>query len=410
MTSSLIALGTTAYRRLAIAMGISGFATFSLLYSVQPLLPNLSNEFGVSAETASLAVSLATLPLAFGILVATAISDRHGRRPLMIAALAIGAGCSLLTAAAPTWSLLLATRFLTGLALAGLPAVAMAYLSEEVEAPAIGPAMGLYIAGSAMGGMVGRLAVAFLSSSLGWRPALLILAIIGIAAAGAFWALAPKSRGFTPRRESLGRFLRGYRDIAADRILALLCLEGFLLMGAFIAIYNYLAYRLVAAPYALSEAQVGAVFLLYILGSASSAWFGRIAGRRGVRWTFPWPLLIMLAGIALTLAAPLVLILAGIGLITAGFFGTHSVASSWVSRRALDRSAHAGALYLFCSYAGSSLFGSLGGIPWSNAGWPGVVLFTGGLCVAGLFLAWPLVRSTPLRDPRQPAVGQSLPG
>lgn len=410
MSPDPITLGTPAYRRLAVAMTVSGFSTFSLLYSVQPLLPNLSAQFAVSAETASLAVSLATLPLAFGILVATAIADRHGRRPLMIAALAIGALFSLLTALAPTWPLLLVTRFLTGLALAGLPAVAMAYLAEEVEPAAIGPAMGLYIAGSAMGGMVGRLAVAFLSSSLGWRQALLALALVGIVAAGLFWALAPKSRGFTPRRESLGRFLEGYRDIARDRILALLCLEGFLLMGAFIAIYNYLAYRLVAPPYGLSEAEIGAVFLLYILGSASSALFGRIAGRRGVRWTFPWPLLMMIGGIALTLAAPLWVILAGIGLITAGFFGTHSVASSWVSRRAFDRSAHAGALYLFCSYAGSSLFGSLGGIPWSNAGWPGVALFTGGLSIIGLLIAWPLVRSVPLRDPRQPQRGQSLPG
>ena len=64
---------------------------------------------------------------------------------------------------APNWPTLLALRALTGLTLSGVPAVAMAYLADEMDRSAIGLAMGLYIAGSTLGGMGGRLGVAALA-------------------------------------------------------------------------------------------------------------------------------------------------------------------------------------------------------------------------------------------------------
>src|SRR5688500_12281474 len=79
----LIHIGTPEYRRLAIAMVAAGLATFSLLYNVQPLLPVFSSAFDVSAESASLAVSIATGPMAVGILVAGWLADAIGRRRVM---------------------------------------------------------------------------------------------------------------------------------------------------------------------------------------------------------------------------------------------------------------------------------------------------------------------------------------
>ena len=78
------AKGTPAYRRLTLAMLFAGFSTFSLLYSVQPLLPEFARDFDLTAEAASLAVSLATGPLAVAILSAGLVSDRIGRRPIMV--------------------------------------------------------------------------------------------------------------------------------------------------------------------------------------------------------------------------------------------------------------------------------------------------------------------------------------
>ena len=379
-----IAKGSAEYRRLTLAMLFAGFSTFSLLYSAQPLLPLFAKDFRLTAEAASLAVGLATGPLAVGILFAGALSDRIGRRPMMVAAMFLAGGFSLATAAAPGWYSLLALRFATGVALAGVPAVAMAYVSEEVDHASVGSAMGLYIAGSAFGGMSGRLGVSLLTDIAGWRGAVAAVGVAGLVMAEAFRRLAPESREFVRSAPSVGETVRGFAGLFRDRAMILLFAEAFVLMGVFVSIYNYAGFRLMAQPYGLGHAAVGAIFLLYLLGSWSSAWFGGLAGRIGRRRVFWVPVVLLIAGVALTAAQPLALVVAGIGIVTIGFFGAHSIASAWVGRRALRQRGQAAALYLFFYYAGSSVLGSLGGIAWTKAGWPGVAWYCGALGVLAL--------------------------
>ncbi|TCP91641.1 YNFM family putative membrane transporter [Sphingomonas sp. PP-CE-1A-559] len=395
-----IAIGTPAYRRLTLAMLFAGFSTFSLLYSVQPLLPLFAAQFGLTAEGASLAVSLATGPLAIGILFAGFVSDRVGRRPLMIAAMFAAGALTLAAAVVPVWSGLLVLRFLTGVALAGVPAVAMAYVAEEVDAGSVGAAMGLYIAGSALGGMAGRLVVSVVADLEGWRWALAAVGVAGLAMAEAFRRLAPLSRNFTP---SVGRpraLLRSAGSLFTDRAMPLLYLEAFLLMGVFVTIYNYAGFRLMSPPYSLSQAAVGGVFLLYVLGSVSSAKFGTLAGRLGRRKVFWIPVVLLIAGVALTAMTPLVLVIAGIAVVTIGFFGAHSIASAWVGRRAQvaggGSRGQAAAFYLFFYYMGSSVLGSAGGFAWTHAGWPGVTAFCLLLGVAALVIGLVLRTVPPL--------------
>jgi YNFM family putative membrane transporter len=391
--------GSAAYRRLTLAMLFAGFSTFSLLYSVQPLLPEFARDFHLSAEAASLAVSLATGPLAVAILFAGLISDRIGRRPIMVWAM-YGAGVlTLLTAVAPGWHAILALRLMTGLALAGVPAVAMAYVSEEVDAGSVGAAMGLYIGGSAIGGMAGRIGVSLVTAAAGWHWALGVDGTLGIVMAEGFRRLAPESRAFVAQRGSIGALARGAAGLFRDAALPLLYIEAFLLMGVFVTVYNYVGFRLMAPSYGLGQAEVGAIFLLYILGSISSAWFGALAGRLGRRRVFWLPIVLLIAGLAATALAPLWLIVGGIALVTIGFFGAHSIASAWVGRRAAANRGQAAALYLFFYYMGSSVLGSAGGIAWTRAGWGGVALFCAALAVAALALGARLRRIPPLAAP-----------
>lgn len=390
------AKGSAGYRRLTLAMLFAGFSTFSLLYSVQPLLPIFAQRFGVNAEGASLAVSLATGPLAIGILFAGAVSDRWGRRPMMVAAMFLAGLFSLATAVAPDWTTLLALRFATGVALAGVPAVAMAYVAEEVDAGSVGSAMGLYIAGSAIGGMAGRLGVSLIADIADWRWALGIVGLAGLAMAEAFRRLAPESRGFIKRTHRRGSVWRATATLFSDRALPLLYAEAFLLMGVFVTIYNYAGFRLLAPPYSLGHAAVGAIFLLYLLGSVSSAWFGGLAGRLGRRLVFWAPVVLLIAGVLLTATIPLWGVILGIAAVTVGFFGAHSIASAWVGRRARENRGQGAALYLFFYYAGSSVLGSAGGVAWTRAGWPGVTLFCLLLGVAALVIALLLRRVAPL--------------
>lgn len=167
-------------------------------------------------------------------------------------------------------------------------------------------------------------------------------------------------------------------------------------MGTFVTTYNYIGYRLLEPPYSLSQTQVGAIFAVYLLGTGSSAWVGNLAGRLGRRKVFWATTAIMLAGLLLTLMRPLPLIITGIAILTAGFFGAHSIASSWVGLRARHSKAQASALYLFFYYVGSSVIGSCGGLFWSASGWRGVVEFTGSLLILALLISLRLTALQPL--------------
>jgi len=394
MPSRLIA-GTPAFRRLNLALFAAGFSTFAILYCVQPLLPEFSREFQVSAAISSLSLSLSTGLLAVSMLVAGSLSEVWGRKPVMVASLLASALLTLLSAAAPNWTGLLLTRMLIGITLSGLPAVAMAYVSEEVDSKSIGLAMGLFIGGNAIGGMAGRIIGGALTDFGSWRLAVGLIGAIGLISAIAAWRSLPPSVHFQPRRADPRDLLRSLGAHLRDPGLRALFAEAFLLMGGFVTLYNYLGYRLTEPPYSLSQTAIGAIFSAYLIGTLSSAWIGELAGRLGRRRVLWAMIAIMLAGVALTLFQNLALILAGIVAVTFGFFGGHSIASSWVGNRAAGAKAQASALYLFCYYLGSSAIGTLGGVFWTHWGWAGVSGLVSLLLLAALILALRLMALPP---------------
>jgi YNFM family putative membrane transporter len=387
--------GTPAFRRLNLALFAAGFSTFAILYCVQPLLPEFSREFHISAAVSSLSLSLSTGLLAVAMLLAGSLSEVWGRKPVMIASLLASAVLTLLSAAAPNWPSLLLVRMAIGITLSGLPAVAMAYVTEEVEPKSIGLAMGLFIGGNAIGGMAGRIISGVLTDLGSWRLAIGLIGALGLAAALAAWRSLPASAHFQPRQADLRDLLRSLAEHLRDPGLCGLFAEAFLLMGGFVTMYNYLGYRLTEPPYSLSQTAIGAIFAAYLIGTLSSAWIGELAGRLG-RQRVLWAMIaIMLAGVALTLFNSLALILCGIVAVTFGFFGAHSIASSWVGSRAIHAKAQASALYLFCYYAGSSAMGTLGGVFWTSQGWPGVAGLVAALLLAAITIAFWLIRVPP---------------
>ncbi|MCO7610230.1 MFS transporter [Pseudomonas chlororaphis] len=388
--------GTPLFMRTVLALFSGGFATFALLYCVQPMMPLLSTEFSINAAQSSLILSVATAMLAIGLLITGPISDRIGRKPVMLTALLAAALCTIASALMPSWHGVLLMRALVGLSLSGLAAVAMTYLSEEIHPQHIGLAMGLYIGGNAIGGMSGRLITGVLIDFVSWHTAMLVVGGLALIAAAVFWRILPESRNFRPRSLHPRSLLDGFTMHFRDAGLPWLFLEAFLLMGAFVTLFNYIGYRLLAEPYHLSQALVGLLSVVYLSGIYSSAKIGALAdqlGRRRVLWA---TIVLMLAGIALTLLAPLALVLIGMLLFTFGFFGAHSVASSWIGRRATKAKGQASSLYLFSYYAGSSIAGTAGGVFWHLAGWNGIGLFIGALLLGALLIAMKLAKLPPL--------------
>jgi MFS transporter, YNFM family, putative membrane transport protein len=385
--------GTPELRRANLALFVAGLATFAMLYCTQPLLPVFSTEFGVTPAVASLSLSLATGTLAVALILAGTFSEVWGRVPIMTASLVLSSLLMVLAACSPGFAALLMLRAVQGVALAGLPAVAMAYLAEEVHPEHAGFTVGLYIAGNSVGGLAGRVLSGVLTDTFSWRVALGSLGLACVIASFAFWRILPRSTRFRPRPLIARNLLASLGGHLADRDLLRLYAIGAMLMGGFVALYNYIGYHLLGAPYELSQAAVGWIFVLYLLGTFSSAWMGRLAdslGRARVLWI---GMAIMLCGVGITLASSLGVIVAGMAVLTFGFFGGHSIASGWVGQRALTARAQASALYLLCYYLGSSIGGSAGGLAYSYAGWPGLVAMVAGLLILALISAAQLTLS-----------------
>jgi YNFM family putative membrane transporter len=396
MSHPPISAGTAEFRRINRAMVFGGFSTFALLYCVQPLMPLLARDFALTPAQSSLALSAATGALAVSLLGSSVLSERYGRKPLMAGSMFAGGILTLLAAFAHSYGQLLVLRALLGLLLGGMPALAMAYLSEEIDGPSLGHSMGLYIGGSAFGGMAGRVMSSFISDFYDWRVAVGAMGVAGLYAAWEFKRSLPPSRRFRQGQGGLRALVGGTIKHMGDSGLPWLFCLSFLLMGCFVSMYNYIGYRLLAPPYGLRQSAVGAMSVLYLLGIFSSVWAGKLAdrlGRRNVLWIV---MAAMLAGLLLTLAAPLALVVVGVGLFTFGFFASHSVASSWVGRRARPPQALASALYLFFYYLGSSVVGWLAGVLWAHGGWAGVVSLLGAILAAALAIALRLRGLAPL--------------
>jgi MFS transporter, YNFM family, putative membrane transport protein len=394
-------VGDPGYKRIAVALFAAGVATFALLYSTQALLPELARAFSLSAAQSTLSLSSTTVGLGAALLGTGALSELLGRTRLIHLSLTASAFVALACAFAPSWDVLLALRLVQGITLAGLPAVATAYLREETHPGAYARAAGMYIGGTALGGMTGRLITGAVASAAGWRWALAAIAVLGLSSAVIAALTLPRSRNFAPapaRASYLAAMMR--RALSDPGLLALYAI-GACSMGAFVAVYNALGFRLTGAPFHLSLGAAGLVFLVYPVGTLSSAIGGRLAERFTRRTVVPAGCLITVAGVLLTLPGSLPAVVLGLAVMTAGFFVVHGVVSGWVPARAHAggvASGQAASLYLFAYYLGSSIFGSLAGRAWALDAWPGVVALTLALLlVSGLLTA--RLRRIPALDP-----------
>ena len=382
-----ITRGTPQFMRVTLALFSAGLATFALLYCVQPLLPVLSQDFGISPATSSLSLSVSTVMLAFGLLFTGPLSDTIGRKNVMVVSLMLAAICTVICAFMTSWNGVLVMRAMMGLSLSGVAAVAMSYLSEEIHPSVLAFSMGLYISGNSIGGMSGRLVSGVLTDYFPWRVAIGTIGVLALIAAITFWRILPESRHFRPGSLRPKTLLLNSKLHWRDAGLPLLFLEGFLLMGAFVTLFNYIGYRLLAPPYLLSQAVVGLLSVVYLTGSYSSPKAGALTARYGRGPVLSIAILLMLAGLGVTALSPLFAIFGGMMLFTAGFFAAHSVASSWIGQRARRAKGQASSMYLFSYYLGSSLAGTLGGFFWHSFGWMGITAFLSALLLLALVVS-----------------------
>ncbi|MFG6667910.1 MFS transporter [Halomonas sp. HNIBRBA4712] len=370
----MIEAGTRAWWRATAALCLGSFLVFINLYVPQPLLPALRETYGVSTLGVSFLMSFATLSLALSLLVFGPLSDAIGRERIMRLTLIAAGVLTLALAFAPNFEMLLALRLLQGFVLGGLPAVAIAWMGDEFEKPALLSAVGLYIGANSLGGISGRVVGGVAATLGGTAAAFLAVGAITLVGCVLFWRLLPRGRAFVPRRFRLRLALADLaHHLKTPALLAAYALGGINFL-VFINQYSYITFRLAAPPYALGAAALGLIFLTYLGGTLGSTVSGRLAERFGAARCMGAGIVILMLGTAVTLCEPLWLVVAGLVINAFGFFLCHSLASSWVGRNAQGARGSASALYLVFYYLGASIGGFWLEPFWRFAQWPGVAV------------------------------------
>lgn len=348
------------YKKALIASLCSGLASYNALYATQAVLPALSEDFGVSPSLAALTVSATTGGLALMVIPLSIVSERFGRRRVIQASVLAATLFSLALVTLPSIQSIIAVRLLQGIAVAGVPAVTMAFLSEEIDRRYLPRIMGFYIAGNSLGGLIGRLIPGIALEFTDWRLATLLSAIFAFAMALMTTWVLPKQRFFTPKKITLAHELQAFANHLRDPILLKLFLLPFLLMGSFVSLYNYMTFRLINT-FGLPESLAALVFVIYLSGTWTSTRTGTMVNRYGQAKVVVACIALALVGLFLAFIPTVPTTLAAVLLFTATFFPAHSISSAWVGEVARRDRAEASSIYILSYYLGSSIIGWVSG-------------------------------------------------
>jgi YNFM family putative membrane transporter len=366
--------------RLALYAGT--VAAYADMYVTQPILPLLSEEFGVGAARAGLTVSAVVLAIAVASTAYGPLSDALGRRRVMAGATTLLSLATVACALAPSFGALVALRAVQGALVPGMTAVSVAYAGDRFRERDLPAVVGGVIGASVVGGLLGRVLAGGIAARLGWRAAFVVFGVLTALAAlllarGLVDGAARERRGL---RAAWAGMLGHLRD---PRLAGAYVVGGALFFG-WIGIFTYLPYHLAAPPYSLSTAAISSVYLVYAAGVLSASVAGRLSGRVRPRTLIAVGLLVEAAGMAVLLAGPLPLVVAGLVVMVLGTFTAQAIAPAFVNVTATSAKGGASALYLTSYYVGGTLGSALPGLALQAAGWPGVVLS----CAAAVGIAF----------------------
>lgn len=351
---------------------------FANIYAVQPLLPVFVSDFGVSVSTSSLSLSLTIIGLIAGLIILGFFSDRNGRRSYIIWSLLGSALPFFILPFVESFTVFLILRLIQGFALAGVPAAALAYISEEIDRKNIAYATALYISSNALGGMIGRVLTGFLTDAYSWQLTFLVFGVTGIVLFIAVFLLLPPSHHFEASELSFSKDIEGFLFHLKNPALLVVFGLGAILQISFTGVWTYLPFHLEAPPFSMSLQAISYLFFAYGIGVIGSPLAGRAAEAFGLRRVRLVGVFVFTAGVLMTLGTELWMVAVGLCITCLGFFTAHSLTAASVGQQATHHKGSASSLYLVSYYIGVAAGSSLLSPIWTRFGWNVLII----LCAA----------------------------
>nr|WP_053940498.1 MFS transporter [Buchnera aphidicola] len=375
------------FNEIILCLFLGGFSSFSILYCVQSILPIFSKQFCLTASQSSLSLSATTATMAVGTLLTGIISDIIGRKLIMSASLLSASILTIICSCINNWHMIIILRALIGLSLSGVVAIAITYIVEEIHSSSLSFCIGLYISGNTIGGCSGRILSSIIAEHFSWNVSLFTIGVFSLILSFLFLFLLPSSKNFYPIPVDYKMFLNNFYLHLKNRILFTLFMIGFILMGSFVTIFNYIGYRLISKPFYLNTSSIGLLSIIYLTGVYTSPKAGILINKYNKTNILIISLLFMILGLLITQLNQIIIIILGLIIFSGGFFASHSIASSWVSAYAKSAKVQATSLYLFFYYLGSSIFGTFSGFFWFYSKWLGISIFMIIFLIYGIFLS-----------------------
>lgn len=394
MITKMIEFRSRAYYQVSAALAFGSFLVFCNLYLFQPMLPALADHFAVSATKINWLLAAGTFTLALMLLPWAIASEMIGRRKILLISLFLLPVIGLTPLLTNNLMLLIISRGLMGMALAGFAAVAVAYMAEEFSAKAFSHAIGAYISANSLGGISGRIFGGMVTDHFDWQTAVFCMAVLSLVGAIIVALVLPKKEQPRDNAPSLSQYHRIiFQHLRNNKILFAMLIGG-VNFALFVNLYTVTGFRLVAEPYSLPISIASMIFLCYLSGTISSRLVGMWCHRFSAVSGMFLGSLISLCGMLIASNSSLVVILIGLNVLSFGAFFTHSLAYGWVSQQAVTAKSTATALYLVHYYVSGSLGGFYLMYCWQHGGWDRVILGAGVLYGVIFWLCWRLYHHT----------------
>jgi len=371
------------------AVTVAGFSAFLDLYAPQVVMPELAESFHISEAMAAATVGISTLAVAISAPLVGLLVDRLPRKKTVLAAVLALVLPTIMLVLASGLTEILVWRFVQGIFLPAIFSATVAYISEEWSPAEAADVTGYYIAGSALGGFMGRFVTALMAEHFGWRAGFVALTVVTLLCVLALWRWMSEGRARCVRRSDSVSGLAGLRMHLGNPSLLATYAVGFSILFSMVATFTYVNFHLAQPPFSLSVSALGMIFLVYPIGAfvtSASGWLIRKVGRRGA-------VSVALGGcgtgLLITLLPSLTAVVIGLGLFVTGVFIGQTAATGFVGQAAKQAKSTAVGIYVCCYYLGGSAGAELPGLTvWNLFGWPGCVALVWAVLASACALAW----------------------
>jgi len=343
---------------------------FSTIYTPQALLPTLKEVFHISIAETNLLLSV----MLFVLMVVTPfyapLAHRFEKKKIMMVSIFFLFLSVLLSAFSTNFYYLLASRVMQGIFIPGITAIMLAYVPEVYPKEYRGLGMGIYMAATGFGAVMGRLLAAWVSYIYSWREAFGVFALLLLLA----WVLMawglPKSNTAQPQNNlDTQLFWQYLRD---KKFLSVLLIP-MVVFFTFMAMTTFVTYHLSLAPYSLNESALGSLFLVLLLAVVVSPLAGRLSDSVSRVKLIYMGIFFLILGLFLMLLSPLSMVIVGLGFVVIGMFTVQSVAPIYLVALAPHDKATITVLYQSFFYFGGVMGTLLPSLAWAYGGFDGVV-------------------------------------